>query len=168
MAVNLDMDALVRSAHGTLDVLGALVPGILPSDDPFSPTLGLIEAGAGRFYLYQAVFELVRHSATDDPLSIVIEDLHWADEGSGLKQRIGIDSSAGHDIGNAVSLRAVNTVVRNNSHTQAGNAKSPHQFLERKLIKALRIWMLWFFDDPRQFGRRLLIAWRLRCHNALL
>jgi predicted ATPase/DNA-binding CsgD family transcriptional regulator len=40
------------------------------------------DAGEDRWRLYQALIRLARATATDQPLVILLEDLHWADRGS--------------------------------------------------------------------------------------
>jgi predicted ATPase len=54
--------------------LGRLFPELAVPDQSYAPT------GEGYMRLFEALAQLVRHVASYQPLLIVLEDLHWADE----------------------------------------------------------------------------------------
>jgi AAA ATPase domain len=77
-----DARTLPEALAGDGPVLAYLVPAIrqrCPDIDPVAPRGGDVEA---RFTLLDAVTGFLRRAAATDPLLLVLEDLHWADEAS--------------------------------------------------------------------------------------
>jgi tetratricopeptide (TPR) repeat protein len=61
--------------------LAEIVPD-LRSELPAAPEAAPSTADEGRFRVYDALSELLRRSAAEAPLVVVLDDLHWADEAS--------------------------------------------------------------------------------------
>jgi tetratricopeptide (TPR) repeat protein len=81
-ATRTDAGTLPETLADDGPVLGYLVPAIrqrCPEVEPAPPQGGDVEA---RFALLDAVTGFLRRAAATDPLLLVLEDLHWADEAS--------------------------------------------------------------------------------------
>ena len=80
----IDTRLFAEQARIRFDVLESFLPGTLPQEfvgsDRIIPLN--VEADAGKFYLFQAIFEIIRFAAETHPIVLAIEDLHWADGGS--------------------------------------------------------------------------------------
>jgi tetratricopeptide (TPR) repeat protein len=76
-----EADALARVLGRTATDLGALVPAIgerLGRVDPPAPA----DPTQARFRVFDGVATFLRRTAESEPIVVVLDDLHWADEGS--------------------------------------------------------------------------------------
>ncbi|CAN5912344.1 hypothetical protein BH23ACT2_BH23ACT2_09860 [soil metagenome] len=68
--------------------------------------------GADRFELFDATADVIRQSATDHPVVIVLDDLHAADAPSLLLARFVVQQLAGHPVGLVGSYRPIEARAR--------------------------------------------------------
>ena len=73
------VDALRAELGAEAALLAALVPGLAPSTGAAAAASGEQET---RYELFAAVSALLRRAAESEPLLVIVEDVHWADEGS--------------------------------------------------------------------------------------
>ena len=85
IASKIDLEAFGKQATCRPGYLFQFDPGTFAIFASFKERLSDVagtEDNAGQFYLFQSVLELIVFAAAVQPLCIVIEDLHWADEGT--------------------------------------------------------------------------------------
>lgn len=72
------LDRLRSDLGADASHLAALVPGLATDAGGAAPASDI----GARYVLFEAVISLLRRAAADEPLVIVLEDVHWADEAS--------------------------------------------------------------------------------------
>ncbi len=74
-----DPDALLASIGSSATHLAQIVPSLL---ERFGAPPTSSESAHARFYLFDAVTQLVRQAARTEPVVMILDDLHWADRDS--------------------------------------------------------------------------------------
>jgi hypothetical protein len=78
-ASNGGLDALRAELGADAALVAPLVPGLAAPGESTASVAGEAE---GRFQLFDAITALLRRAAATEPLVVVLEDVHWADEAS--------------------------------------------------------------------------------------
>jgi DNA-binding CsgD family transcriptional regulator len=74
------LDEARLTMGGTTKDIAALVPELLESNPPpRPPPNGPIDASLTRFRTFDAIRQFLHHAADQVPLTLVLDDLHWAD-----------------------------------------------------------------------------------------